>query len=181
MLHGTIRNNGFSATQNYSIVATLLEMVATLFQQCNDVLRWKSLLRMVPCNVTLKRPRRRRDNRRLKQRRCDGNENGKKAIDLDLCTCITPFSTFLCRRCTTTTWKCLISRFVEDVKTRQRLSSSFPELCNLLDLTPEKFVNIWGIKRVGISATMFEVARIYFLSDVFVAVAVVVAEAPWWI
>ena len=30
--------------------------------------------------------------------------------------------------CTTTTWKCLISRFVEDVNTRQRLSSSLPEL-----------------------------------------------------
>ena len=27
------------------------------------------------------------------------------------------FCTFLCRRCTTTTWKCLISRFVEDVNT----------------------------------------------------------------
>ena len=34
-----------------------------------------------------------------------------------LCTCITLFCTFLCRRCTTTTWKCLISRFVEDVNT----------------------------------------------------------------
>ena len=32
------------------------------------------------------------------------------------------------RRYTTTTWKCLISGFVEDVNTRQRLSFSFPEL-----------------------------------------------------
>ena len=38
--------------------------------------------------------------------------------------CKQPFS----RRCTTTTWKCLISRFVEDVNTRQQLSFSFPGL-----------------------------------------------------
>ena len=52
----------------------------------------------------------------------DGNENGKKAKQ-QLCTCITLFCTFLCRQCTTTTWKCLISRFVENVNTRQRLYS----------------------------------------------------------
>ena len=45
-----------------------------------------------------------------------------------LCTCITLFCTFLCRRCTSTTWKCLISRIVEDVNTRQWLSFFFPEL-----------------------------------------------------
>ena len=45
-----------------------------------------------------------------------------------LCACITLFSTFLCRHCTTTTWKCLISRFVEDVNTRQWPSFSFSEL-----------------------------------------------------
>ena len=44
-----------------------------------------------------------------------------------LCTCITLFCTFLCRHCTTTTRTCLISRFVEDVNTWQRLSFSFPE------------------------------------------------------
>ena len=38
------------------------------------------------------------------------------------------FRTFLCRRCTTTTWNYLISRFVEDTNTSQRLSFSFPEL-----------------------------------------------------
>ena len=52
----------------------------------------------------------------------DGNENGKKAKQ-QLCTCITLFCTFLCRQCTITTWKCLISRFVENVNTRQRLYS----------------------------------------------------------
>ena len=62
-----------------------------------------------------------------------GNENGKKnsrfsLVKQQLCTCITLFDTFLCRRCTTTTWKCLNSRFVEDGNTRQRHCSSFPEL-----------------------------------------------------
>ena len=51
-----------------------------------------------------------------------------------LCTCITLFCTFLCRRCTTTTWNCLISRFVEDGNKRQQLSFSFPELwCSPLE------------------------------------------------
>ena len=38
------------------------------------------------------------------------------------------FCTFLCRRCTSVTWICLISRFVEDVNTRRRLPFSFREL-----------------------------------------------------
>ena len=51
----------------------------------------------------------------------DSNENGKKSdrfrqAKQQLCTCITLFCTFLCRRCTTTTWNWLISRFVEDGK-----------------------------------------------------------------
>ena len=61
------------------------------------------------------------------------NENGKKAIGLDwqskpnFARASRLFVHFFARRCTTTTWKCLISRFVEDVNTR-RLSFSFPEL-----------------------------------------------------
>ena len=159
-------------------------MVATLFQHYNAVLRWKSLLRMVSCNITLKRPRRERDNRELKQRRRRQQRERQQSTwfrlvkNNNFARASRFFYTFLCRRCRTTTWKCLISLFVEDVKTKQRLFSSFPELCSLLDLPPEKFVNIWRIERVGISAITFEVARIHFLSDVFVAVAVVVAEAP---
>ena len=52
----------------------------------------------------------------------DVNENGKKAKGLDwhnnICTCITLFCAFLFCYYTTTTWKCLISRFEEDVKTQ---------------------------------------------------------------
>ena len=57
----------------------------------------------------------------------DGNENVKKAIGLitrqQLCTCITLFCTFLCLHCTTTTWKCLISRFREE---ETRATTKFP-------------------------------------------------------
>ena len=43
------------------------------------------------------------------------------------------------------------------------------------NLTPEKIANIWLIKRDGISAIKCEAARLHFLSDIFVAVAVAVA------
>ena len=44
----------FSKTQRCNIVPTLLQMVATLFQHCNAVLRKKSWLRIVLCNITLR-------------------------------------------------------------------------------------------------------------------------------
>ena len=54
--------------------------------------------------------------------------NRFRLAEQQLCTCITLFCTFLSRRCTATTWKCLISRFVEDGNIRRLLSFSFPEL-----------------------------------------------------
>ena len=43
-----------------------------------------------------------------------------------LCRCSTLFCTFFfCRHCTTTTWKCLFSRFVNDVNTRKDFLSPF--------------------------------------------------------
>ena len=79
-----------------------------------------------------------------------------------LCTCITLFGTFLCLHCTTTTWKCLISRFAENVNTRQHLHLSFPELrYSLLELnSPKKIAYIWRTERDGISAIKFEEARL---------------------
>ena len=60
-----------------------------------------------------------------------------------LCTCITLFCTFLSRSCTTTTWKCLISRFVEDGNTGQQLSFSFLELWHSpSELNCQKIANI---------------------------------------
>ena len=109
--------------------------------------------------------------RSLRNEDDDGNENGKKAKGLDKhykhCTCITLFCTFLFCRCTTTTWNCLISRFVEDGTKRQQLSFSFPNLWCSLELNSKNFAYIWRIKRDGISAIKFEATQIYFLSDVF--------------
>ena len=74
------------------------------------------------------------DNTELKQRRQRRKRERQKSnrfrlAKQQLCTCITLFCTFFCRHCTsTTTWKCVVSRFVEDANTRQRLPFSFPEL-----------------------------------------------------
>ena len=43
----------FSARHHSNIVAILFRMVATLFQHCYAVMRKKSSLRIVPCNITL--------------------------------------------------------------------------------------------------------------------------------
>ena len=62
----------------------------------------------------------------------DDNENVKKAkvewAKQQLCPCITHFGTFLCRHCTATTGKRLISRFREDVNKRRLNFLSFSEL-----------------------------------------------------
>ena len=48
----------FSATEGCNIVPILFRIVTTLFQHCNAVLRWKSSLPIVPCNITFKQHRR---------------------------------------------------------------------------------------------------------------------------
>ena len=123
--------------------------------------------------------------RELKQRRGRRQREWQKSNRFrlkkqQLCTCITLFCTFLCRRCiiTTTTWWCVISRFVKDGNTRQQLSLSFPELWySPLEFNSKKLAltNVWRIKGDEISAIKFEAAQIHFSSNVFVAVAVVVA------
>ena len=97
----------------------------------------------------------------------DGNKNVKKAIGLLRKTtnlhCITLFCTFLCRHCTTTTWKCLTARFMEDVNKRRRIFLCLSKLEHgSQETTPEKSIYIW-----------------HFKSDVSAAVAVVVAKAPY--
>ena len=66
----------------------------------------------------------------------DGNENVIKATALlekkkQICTCIKLFCTILCRPCTTTTLKCLISRFLEDVNKRLRIFFVLLNLCTV--------------------------------------------------
>ena len=122
-------------------------------------------------NRELKQARQRRQWKRQ-------NSNRFRLAKQQLCTHITLFRTFLCRRCMTTTWKCLFSVLLRTCNTRQ---------CNFLFLylnfntvlqnsTPKKIAHIWKIKRDGISALKFKAARIHFFGDVFVAVAVVVAK-----
>ena len=81
---------------------------------------------------------------RLKQRRRRRQRERRKSnrfrlAKQQLCTFIKLLCTFLCRHCTTTTWKCLISRFVENANTRQQLYFSFAELWySLLEFNSRK-------------------------------------------
>ena len=129
---------------------------------------------------------RRRHRRELKQRRRRRQRERQKSdrkLDWSNSTlCIMLFLYISCRRCTTTTWKCQISCFVEDGKKRQQPSFSFPELWYIQSSRiqlKKGFAKIWRSKRDEISAIKFEAARIHLLSDVFVAVAVVVVYAPY--
>ena len=69
-----------------------------------------------------------REQRRRRRQREGQKSNRFKLTKQQLCKCITLLCTFLCRQFTTSKWKCLISRFVKNVNTRQRLSFSFPAL-----------------------------------------------------
>ena len=59
-------------------------------------------------------------------------------------------------------------------KTKPPFSFSWTLKYSPLDSNSKKiFANIWRIKRDGMGAIKFEAARIHFLSDLFVAVAIV--------
>ena len=82
------------------------------------------------------------------------------------------FVHFLARLCTTTTWKCLISRFVGDVTSDDEIQFLFL----YLDMVPRNstlggFANNWQSKWVGIIAKKTERTQIHFLSDILIAVA----------
>ena len=95
-----------------------------------------------------------------------------------LCTCITLFCTFPRRHCTTTMWKCLNFTFCRERehKTTTFFFFSWTSI-QYFRIQLQKTANIWQIERDGISAIKFEVARLHFVSEVFVAVAVAVAVA----
>ena len=80
------------------------------------------------------------------------------------------FVHFFARFCTTTTWKCLIWRFMECVNKQRRNFISLSELDMVpWNSTPWGFAYIWQSKWVGIIAAKTERTQIHFLSDVFVA------------
>ena len=71
-----------------------------------------------------------------------------------LCMYITLFCTFLNHRCTTETWKCLISCFFVDRNTRQQLSFPFLNFDTVLkNSTPKNIANIWRLKQDGIGVS----------------------------
>ena len=76
----------------------------------------------------------------------------------------------------------LVSRFTEDANTRQQFSFSFSETENSpFELKfPKKFLNIWQIEWNGIRLMKIEKAWIHFWSEVFAALAVVVALRWCW-
>ena len=99
---------------------------------------------------------------RRRQRERHKSDRFNKQNNYFICTCITPFCTFLCRHCTTMTWKCLISCFIEHVnKQGQNFLSSFLTWMRLL-----------GVQLQESSRTFDKVSANHFLSDVLPAVAV---------
>ena len=85
------------------------------------------------CSVNTHSPRRGSKIRSFSSDDGNSNENVKKAIRLQSKKKTTlhvhhSFCTFLCRRCTTTTWKCVIFRFMEVVNKRRRIFLSLSKL-----------------------------------------------------
>ena len=82
------------------------------------------------------------------------------------------FVHFFARFCTTTTWKCLISRFMGDITSDDKIQFLFLYLDMVpRNSTPGGFANIWQSKWVGIIAIKTERTQIHFLSDILIAVA----------
>ena len=107
-----------------------------------------------------------------------GNKNVKKGIYVEnikqqLCMCSTLFCTFPSRHCTTTTWKCLISRSMVDVNKPRR---NFPSLSELeygyWEFNSGEFAYIWQRTWVELIAMEIEGTRIHFLSNVFAPAAI---------
>ena len=74
------------------------------------------------------------------------------------------------------TWKCLNLRFCrghQEHKTTTFFFSSWTLIQSFRIQLQKRFSNIWRGKRDGMSEIKFRATRLHFLSDVFVAVAVV--------
>ena len=109
---------------NHSSVWTeaLTGMVFAVTQKCEHSLKLPedflnmTLVNMVTVSSFWNTNRELKQGRRLRQRERQKGRRFRLAKQ-QLCTCITLFSTFLCRHCATTTWKWLISSLMEDVNT----------------------------------------------------------------
>ena len=83
------------------------------------------------------------------------------------------FVYFLCRDCTTTPWKCLISRFLKDVNKQWQNLLSLYELGYRVDRNsaPGEFACIWQSKWLGIITIETEKMWVHSSCDVFVVVS----------
>ena len=111
-------------------------MHKVLFDQSNFL----SLFCRSRCRCRRRRRRRCVNSLRWRRRQQERQKSERfRLAKKQLCKSIALFCTFLYRHCTTTTWNCQISRFVEDGKKRQQLSFSFPELwCSSLKFNFKK-------------------------------------------
>ena len=98
---------------------TIWENREMVWKDAESISQWRRRCRIVRSLISTDKGNVKREQQK---------SNRLRSAKQRLCTCITLFCAFLCRHCTTTTWISLISRFVEDVNTRQRLSFSFPGL-----------------------------------------------------
>ena len=98
------------------------------------------------------------------------------------------FCTFLCCHCMTTTWKCLIASFMEDVNKRWQIFLSVSKLeWGLQEFNSmEICLHYWHFQRIRINTTKFEETRIHFKSDVLVPSPSSMLKLPrlsvkcWW-
>ena len=92
------------------------------------------------------------------------------------------FCTFLYRFCTTTSWKCLISHFMENVNRQRRNFISLSELGYPprfpWNSASGGFTYIWQSKYVTISTIKTERTQIHSLSGIPVAVASLDLKVP---
>ena len=112
----------------------------------------------------------------------DGNENGKKAIGLNSgkTTTLHVHHAFLYISLPSLhDYNVKVPHFtfcqVRELKTTTFFFFSWTLIQSLEFNSRKNISSIWRIKQDGISAIKFEAARIHFLRDVFVALAVVVA------
>ena len=141
-------------SSNFPVTCTRERIVGRPGQVSIDATLWAEL----PFVFLIEEENRRLSLNRLKplkspqsSRRCDegdGNESGKNAIGLVSKTA-TPhvYHASLYNslpNCTTSTWKGLISRFIQDVNKRRRIFLSLPRLkCSPQEVHSTKFAYIW--------------------------------------
>ena len=115
---------------NFSVFLVL--MLILMSTQSPLAYTWACAYACALVKTRLKQRRRRRQRERQKSNRF-------RLAKQPLCTCIKLLCTFLCRHCTTTTWKCQISRLVENAITRQQLYFCFTEIWySLLEFNSRK-------------------------------------------